>query len=164
MAYLKGLNVSGSEVLQASQSIFTSVTASSFSGSFIGDGSGLSGVTVTGGVNLVGDQSITGSKSFQDQLNVNNTISGSVLDIANTATIKGGLVLTGSLSVDGSIDASGALTASAISLDNLKLTSLTTNTTSEQTLVLNGNIVEKRNMSVAAFDSAGVVSGSTQIL
>ena len=176
MAYLKGLNVSGSEVLQASASIFTSVTSSQFTGSFIGDGSALTGVTVTGGVSLVGDQSIAGSKTFTDNVIIdaatNLSIGGNLTVDGNTTlgnasgdtlTITGAPTITGDVGITGDVNITGALTASSATLSNVKITSLPTNTTSYQTLVVNGTEVERRDLSSAAFDSDGVLSGSAQI-
>ena len=176
MAYLKGLNVSGSEVLQASSSIFTSVTSSQFTGSFIGDGSALTGVTVTGGVSLVGDQSIAGSKTFTDNVIIdaatNLSIGGNLTVDGNTTlgnassdtlTITGAPTITGDVGITGDVNITGALTASSATLSNVKITSLPTNTTSYQTLVVNGTEVERRDLSSAAFDSDGVLSGSAQI-
>ena len=65
MAYLKGVEVSGSNtIITASVAIFTNVTGSTFSGSFIGDGSQLTGIVAANGVTTNTTQSIPGPKSF----------------------------------------------------------------------------------------------------
>jgi len=91
-------NNSGTPLIQGDFStgqvtISNSVTASTFTGSFIGDGSSLTGVTATAAWNgnLEGDANITGSL----------IVSGGLVDFLNTSAITGS-TFTGSFVGDGS--------------------------------------------------------------
>ena len=105
------LNVSGS-------AIFTGgITGSSFTGSFVGDGSGLTGIpgvtpiatgsfATTGSNRFIGNQTITGSLVLSSSAAIELTVIGNSV-LSGSLTISGSTIQSGSVDVSGSINADG---------------------------------------------------------
>ena len=105
------LTVSGS-------TIFTGgITGSSFTGSFVGDGSGLTGIpgvtpiatgsfATTGSNRFVGNQIVTGSLILSSSAAIELTVIGNSV-LSGSLTISGSTIQSGSVDVSGSINADG---------------------------------------------------------
>ena len=94
--------VTGSLLVTGSANIIGGVTGSSFTGSFVGDGSGLTGIPGVTPIDT-GSFATTGSNIFVG----NQTITGS-LTVSGSITHRGNQTITGSLNVSGSITAPGS--------------------------------------------------------
>jgi uncharacterized delta-60 repeat protein len=95
----------------------SSYTTGSFTGSFIGDGSGLTGIpgvtpiatgsfATTGSNRFVGNQTITGSLILSSSAAIELTVIGNSV-LSGSLTISGSTIQSGSIDVSGSINADG---------------------------------------------------------
>jgi uncharacterized delta-60 repeat protein len=95
----------------------SSYTTGSFTGSFIGDGSGLTGIpgvtpiatgsfATTGSNIFVGNQTITGSLILSSSVAIELTVIGNSV-LSGSLTISGSTIQSGSIDVSGSINADG---------------------------------------------------------
>jgi hypothetical protein len=96
------VQVTGSLLVTGSANIRGGVTGSSFTGSFVGDGSGLTGIPGVTPIDT-GSFATTGSNIFVG----NQTVTGS-LTVSGSITHRGNQTITGSLNVSGSITAPGS--------------------------------------------------------
>ena len=99
----KKIIVSGSNAELNSLNVTTNVTASLFSGSFVGDGTGLTGVssfTVSGDTN---NRVITADGSGNGVGEENLTFDGTTLNLTGTGSISGDLTVGGNLFVNGDL-------------------------------------------------------------
>jgi uncharacterized delta-60 repeat protein len=111
------VQVTGSLLVTGSTNIRGGVTGSSFTGSFVGDGSGLTGIpgvtpiatgsfATTGSNRFVGNQTITGSLILSSSAAIELTVMGNSV-LSGSLTISGSTIQSGSVDVSGSINADG---------------------------------------------------------
>jgi hypothetical protein len=142
----KGLIVSGSTRMTDSLEVDTSISASSFTGSFIGDGSGLTGID---GFPFTGSAEISGS------LTVDGPITASFF-VGDGSGLTGvdGFPFTGSAEISGSLNVDGPVTASFFVGDGSGLTNvtaeLTTVTTFGQSFTSETSITVTHNLDTNA--------------
>jgi hypothetical protein len=132
-----------------------SVTASTFTGSFIGDGSGLTGIQATGVVGLNLSQIATGS--FTASLSLNG------FNVNTDTSITGAVNITGSISLNGEPIGTGKLNETTFqtytSSNDGRVVALETSSGSLNSFTSSINTTIKSKL-----DSDGVISGSSQIL
>ena len=132
-----------------------SVTASSFTGSFIGDGSGLTGIQAAGVVGLNLSQIATGS--FTASLSPNG------FNVNTNTSITGAVNITGSISLNGEPIGTGKLNETTFqaytSSNDGRVVALETSSGSLNSFTSSINTTIKSKL-----DSDGVISGSSQIL
>jgi hypothetical protein len=132
-----------------------SVTASTFTGSFIGDGSGLTGIQAAGVVGLNLSQIATGS--FTASLSPNG------FNVNTNTSITGAVNITGSISLNGEPIGTGKLNETTFqaytSSNDGRVVALETSSGSLNSFTSSINTTIKSKL-----DSDGVISGSSQIL
>jgi len=150
------LTVSGS-------TIFTGgITGSSFTGSFVGDGSGLTGIpgvtpiatgsfATTGSNTFVGNQTITGSLILSSSAAIELTVIGN-------SVLSGSLTISGSTIQSGSVDVSGSINADGFELDTTS-TSTVSALNSEFNPDLSGSQTPILNKTLVLNDGKVLVAG-----
>ena len=102
----KKIIVSGSNAELNALNVTTNVTASLFSGSFVGDGSGLTGLTaaaITSYTNTGNNRIITSVDGTTVNSEENLTFDGTTLALEGTGSISGDLTVGGNLFVNGDL-------------------------------------------------------------
>jgi hypothetical protein len=102
----KKIIVSGSNAELNSLNVTTNVTASFFTGSFVGDGTGITGLTpaaITSYTNPADNRIITSVDGTTVNAEANLTFDGTTLTLTGTGSISGDLTVGGNLFVNGDL-------------------------------------------------------------
>jgi cytoskeletal protein CcmA (bactofilin family) len=159
------LVVSGAVNITGSVNVTDNVTASYFTGSFVGNGSGLTNLSMTGVTGLDFSKIYTGSAtaSISDiygfQVNKDSAFTGSVnisqdLHVSGSGFVSGGMKISGSVEIDSNLYVSGNLEVLG-SATNVHLQSNTIEL-GDNIILVNAYSPFQRYAGIAGYDSGSV--------